>query len=129
MIQEIVFDVVIHAHQLLILLDMNYSICVSNAGVDNLFLTQMLPILPSTLVNIVFIPVRYENRREIEPDHSLYVIRIIVPAKMNTLYYLKNRNICFVRRPEGNVKLDLKEVRELAVLFCEKRFVQSASTL
>lgn len=100
----------------------------SNVGVDNLFLTQILPILPSTLVNIVFIPVRYENRRKIEPNHCLYVIRVIVPANMNTVYYLKNQNVCYVRRPEGNVRLNLREVRELAVLYCEKRFIQSTPT-
>lgn len=90
---------------------------------DNLFETQISPILPSKLVRIVFIPVRYESRKNIEADHSLYVIRIIIPANMNTLYYLKNRNVCFVRRPEGNKMLNLKEVRQLAVLFCEKRFI------
>jgi len=91
--------------------------------VDNLFLNQLSPLLPPSLVNIVFIPVRDENMKTIRPNHSLYVIRIVVPARMNTLYYLKNRDVSFVRRSEGNVQLSLKDVRQLAVELSEQKFV------
>ncbi|XP_046445690.1 uncharacterized protein LOC124195368 [Daphnia pulex] len=95
-------------------------------GVDNLFLNQLSPLLPTSLVNIVFIPVREENMKTISPNHSLYVVRIVVPARMNTLYHLKNRDISFVRRPEGNVQLSLKDVRQLAVELSEKKFVSTS---
>ena len=71
----------------------------------------------------MFIPIRDENMRTIQPNHSLYVIRIVVPAQMHTLYHLKNQGLSFVRRPEGNVQLSLKDVRQLAVELSEKRFV------
>jgi hypothetical protein len=49
-----------------------------------------------------------------------------VPAQMNTLYYLKNHGISFVRRATGNVQLSLKDVRQLAVSLSEKRFVSTS---
>jgi hypothetical protein len=64
--------------------------------------------------------------KTISPNHSLYVVRIVVPARMNTLYHLKNRDISFVRRPEGNVQLSLKDVRQLAVELSEKKFVSTS---
>ncbi len=94
-------------------------------GVDYLFLEELSPLLPSSLVNINFIPVRQESTRKIDTNHQLYVIRIVIPAQMNTLYYLKKKNICFVRRSEGNKELSLKEVRRLAVSFSEKRYLHS----
>lgn len=69
---------------------------------------------------------REENKKTIQPNHSLYVIRIVVPAQMNTLYYLKNHGISFVRRATGNVQLSLKDVRQLAVSLSEKRFVSTS---
>lgn len=92
-------------------------------GLDNVFLHQLSPLLPSSLVSVNFIPVRDENTRTTKPNQALYVIRIVVPANMNTLYYLKNRNLCFVRRHTGNEQLNLKEVRQLTVSLSEKRFM------
>ena len=90
---------------------------------DNLFQTQLSPLLPSALVNIIFIPVLNERTQTIEHDHKFFLIKIVVPAQMNTVYYLKNENECFFRGPEGNAKLNLKEVRQLAILLSEKRFL------
>ena len=95
---------------------------------DNLFLTQLSPLLPSALVNIIFIPVRQGLTKTTDHNHKLFLIKIVVPAQMNTVYFLKNKNECFFRQPEGNFKLNLKEVRRLTVFLSEQRFLLAKDT-
>ena len=95
---------------------------------DNLFLTQLSPLLPSALVNIIFIPVRQGLTKTTDHNHKFFLIKIVVPAQMNTVYFLKNKNECFFRQPEGNVKLNLKEVRRLTVFLSEQRFLLAKDT-
>ena len=85
---------------------------------DNLFLT----------VNIIFIPVRQGLTKTTDHNHKFFLIKIVVPAQMNTVYFLKNKNECFFRQPEGNVKLNLKEVRRLTVFLSEQRFLLAKDT-
>lgn len=87
---------------------------------DNLFLTEIAPLISSDLVSVIFTPVKSENSRN--HKESLYVVQIIIPANMNTLYYLKNRSSCYVRILKENKKLTLKEVRHLAVSLSERRY-------
>ena len=99
---------------------------------DNLFLTQLSPLLPSALVNIIFIPVRQGLTKTTDHNHKFFLIKIVVPAQMNTVYFLKNKNECFFRQPEGhfklNAKLNLKEVRRLTVFLSEQRFLLAKDT-
>ena len=95
---------------------------------DNLFLTQLSPLLPSALVNIIFIPVRQGLTKTTDHNHKFFLIKIVVPAQMNTVYFLKNKNECFFRQPEGNFKLNLKEVRRLTVFLSEQRFLLAKDT-
>lgn len=76
------------------------------------------------MIDVQFIPVKDEMKGA-NRDHSLYVVRVTLPANTNTVYYLKNS--CFLYGPEGNSALNLREVRRLAISFAEQRlFLKSA---
>ena len=95
---------------------------------DNLIRTELSPLLPSAFVNIIFTPVIKRLTKTINQNHQFFWIKIVVPAQMNTVYYLKNKNECFFRRSDGNAKLSLKEVRQLAVFLTEQRFLVAKDT-
>lgn len=88
-------------------------------GIDNLFHHKITPLIPSSMIDVQFIPVK-DELKVLDSDHSLFVIRVTLPANTNTVYYLKN-DTCYLYGPQGNAKLNLREVRNLAVTFTEQR--------
>jgi len=89
-------------------------------GIDNLFHHKITPLIPSSMIDVQFIPVKDELKLLDSVDHSLFVIRVTLPANTNTVYYLKN-DTCYLYGPLGNSKLNLRDVRRLAVTFTEQR--------
>ena len=71
------------------------------------------------MIDVQFIPVK-DELKALNSDHSLFVIRVSLPANTNTVYYLKS-DTCYLYGPQGNSKLNLSEVRRLAVTFTEQR--------
>jgi len=72
------------------------------------------------MIDVQFIPVK-DELKALNSDHLLFVIRVSLPANTNTVYYLKNDTSCYLYGPQGNSKLNLREVRRLAVTFTEQR--------
>ena len=94
------------------------------------FLTVILQIwktylfFSSSLFDVRFIPVK---GKEINQFDSLYVICLIIPDNINTVYSAKPQNeqhkFCYIYNARtGNVALNFNQVRHLAISFTEKRF-------
>ena len=93
---------------------------VYNTGIDALLRRVIKPALPPDAIGVHFMPVR---SFEVGGDENLCVVMLTIPSNMNTLYYLSEKQTCFLRLPKGNVQLTLREVRQRAVLLTEKRYL------
>ena len=85
---------------------------------------ELTPLLLPDLVKILFIPI-LDRKRNIE---DLCVIKIVIPPNLNTVFYLKKQGNCFQFIGGRNEKLELPEVRYLAVTMTEKRIAAVSMT-
>lgn len=82
-------------------------------------MNHLSPLITPHMVLVEFIPVFQSHDKN--QEFKLWVVKISLPANLNTLFYLKNSKKCFKREGNMNVSLSLKEVRETAISFIEQR--------